>query len=159
MSERRVVRDLIGAALTCAPDMPLADLARLLLERHQEAVVVLEDGHAVGMVSRNELIAAYARPNHAALTAEDVMDEAIPQVRPDIPLAAAAQLMRDRGVRVLYVMPQRGGITYPAGMLSYRELLRHLAARSADELGDLGINVVRPHAGPRPDPDSPDPAR
>jgi CBS domain-containing protein len=159
MSERRVVRDLIGEALTCAPQTPLADVARLLLERHHEAVVVLEDGHAVGMVSRSELIAAYARPSQAALTAEDVMNEAIPQVRPDIPLAAAAQLMCDRGVRVLYVMPQRGGITYPAGMLSYRELLRHLAARSDDELGDLGINVVRPHAGPRPDPNAPDPAR
>jgi len=63
--------------------------------------------------------------------------------------------MRDLGVRMLFVMPQRGGITYPAAMLSYRQLLRHLAARSDDELTDLGINVVRqpfprPPAPPRP---------
>ncbi len=159
MSERRMVRDLIGEALTCAPGTSLADVARLLLAQHQEAVIVLEEGHAVGMVSRTELITAYARPNRDTLTAEDAMNEAIPQVRPDIPLAAAAQLMHDRGVRVLYVMPQRGGITYPAGMLSYRELLRQLAASSDDELSDLGINVVRTHDGPPSDPASPDPTR
>jgi len=144
MSDRLLVRDLIGPAVTCAPELPLAEVARLLLARDLEAVIVLnQDGHAVGMVSQDELIAGYGRPDRETLTAEDVMNERIPQVRPDLPLAAAAQIMRDLGVRALFVMPQRGGITYPAAMLSYRQLLRHLAARSDEELNDLGINVVR----------------
>ena len=150
-SGRTLVRDLLGEAVTCAPSLTIAEVARLLLERHQEAVVVLEEGHAVGMVSRDELVVAYVHPNRATLTAEDVMNEAIPRVRPDLPLAAAAQLMRDQGVRVLYVMPQRAGITYPAGMISYRQLLRHLAAQSDEELSDLGINVVRAQAAHAPD--------
>ncbi|MGQ9850483.1 MAG: CBS domain-containing protein [Aggregatilineaceae bacterium] len=144
MTERLLVRDLIGPAVTCSPGLPLAEVARLLLAHDLEAMIVLnEDGHAVGMVSQDELVAGYGRPDRDSLTAEDVMNERIPQVRPDLPLAAAAQIMRDMGVRALFVMPQRGGITYPAGMLSYRQLLRHLAARSDDELKDLGINVVR----------------
>ncbi len=150
MTGRLLVRDLIGPAVTCAPDLPLAEVARLLLTQHLEAVIVLnEDGHAVGMVSQDEVVEGYGRPNRDSLTAEAVMNERIPQVRPDLPLAAAAQIMRDLGVRALFVMPQRGGITYPAAMLSYRQLLRHLAARSDDELNDLGINVVR-QPSPRP---------
>lgn len=144
MTERLLVRDLIGPAVTCATGLSLGEIARLLLAHHLEAVIVLnEDGHAVGMVSQDELVTGYGRPDRDSLTAEDVMNERIPQVRPDLPLAAAAQIMRDLGVRALFVMPQRGGITYPAAMLSYRQLLRHLAARSDDELNDLGINVVR----------------
>jgi len=156
MSERTLVRELIGPAVTCAPGTPVAEVARLLLARDLEGVVVLNDeGHAVGVVGQDELVMAYGRPDRDGLTAEDVMNETIPRVRPDIPLAAAAQIMRDLGVRMLFVMPQRGGITYPAAMLSYRQLLRHLAARSDDELTDLGINVVRqpfprPPAPPRP---------
>lgn len=156
MSARTLVRELIGPAVTCAPDTPVAEIARLLLARDLEGVVVLnEDGHAVGVVGQDELVTAYGRPDRAGLTAEDVMNEAIPHVRPDIPLAAAAQIMRDLGVRMLFLMPQRGGITYPAAMLSYRQLLRHLAAHNDDELTDLGINVVRPplarpSAPPRP---------
>jgi CBS domain-containing protein len=150
MSARALVRELIGPAVTCAPDAPVAEIARLLLEHDLEGVVVLnEDGHAIGVVGQDELVMAYGRPNRAALTVEDVMNETIPRVRPDIPLAAAAQIMRDLGVRMLFLMPQRGGITYPAAMLSYRQLLRHLAARSDDELTDLGINVVR-QPSPRP---------
>ena len=150
MSARTLVRELIGPAVTCAPDAPVAEIARLLLAQDLEGVVVLnEDGHAIGVVGQDELVMAYGRPNRAALTAEDVMNETIPRVRPDIPLAAAAQIMRDLGVRMLFLMPQRGGITYPAAMLSYRQLLRHLAASSDDELTDLGINVVRQPA-PRP---------
>jgi len=116
MTGRKLVRDLIGPAVTCY----------------------------------DELVEAYAHPNRDALTAEDVMNERIPHVRPDIPLSAAAQLMQDMGVRMLFLMPQRGGITYPAAMLSYRQLLRHLAARDDDELSDLGINAIRgPVAWPR----------
>ncbi len=150
MTERLLVRDLIGPAVTCAPDLPLAEIARLLLAHHLEAVIVLNrDGHAVGVVSQDDVVTGYGRPDRDSLTAEDVMNERIPQVRPDLPLAAAAQIMRDLGVRALFVMPQRGGISYPAAMLSYRQLLRHLAARSDDELNDLGINVVR-QPSPRP---------
>lgn len=141
-----LVRDLmtVGVA-TCPPDMRLDEIARLMLEKGLEAVIVLdgEEGHAVGMVSQDEVAAAYSRPDAGALTAEQVMRDDVPQVPADIPLAAAAQRMHDLKTRVLFQMHHAGGIVYPAAMLTYQHLLRHLAARSLDELRDLGIGAAR----------------
>jgi CBS domain-containing protein len=145
-----LVRDLmtVGVA-TCPPGTPVVEVARLLLERDLEALVVLdpEDGHAMGVIGQDELVRAYARPDYRAgggqLTAEQVMTDEVPQIPADIPLAAAAQVMQDRGVRALFLMHHSGGIEYPAGVITYRHLLRHLAARSLEELRDLGMHARR----------------
>jgi len=115
-----------------------------MLEQDLEAIVVLDhDGHAVGVVSRDDLVRAYTRADCQSLTAEAVMTDGVPQVPPDIPLAAAAQIMQDRGVRAVFLMHHAGGIAYPAAMLSYTHLLRHLSAQEDDELRDLGIRKDR----------------
>jgi len=145
MTERVLVRDLMTVGVrTCAPATPIVDLARFMLEQDLEAIVVLDhDGHAVGVVSRDDLVRAYTRADCRSLTAEAVMTDGVPQVPPDIPLAAAAQIMQDRGVRAVFLMHHAGGIAYPAAMLSYTHLLRHLSAQEDDELRDLGIRKDR----------------
>jgi hypothetical protein len=71
------------------------------------------------------------------------MRDGVPQVPPDIPLTAAAQLMQDFKVRTLFLMHHAGGIEYPAAMISYKHLLRHLVADNETELRDLGIGAER----------------
>lgn len=141
-----LVRDLmtVGVA-TCPPDTLIVDIARLMLEKGLEAVVVLdtEEGHALGVVSQDELAGAFARSEVRTLTAEQVMRDDVPQAPPDIPLTAAAQVMRDQNTRVLFMMHHAGGVIYPAGMITYAHLLRHLAARNPEELRDLGISAER----------------
>lgn len=145
MTERLLVRDLMSVGVaTCPPDTLIVEIARLLLDKQLEAIVVLDqEGHAVGVVSQDELVEAYTRDNWRDLTAEAVMCDGVPQVPPDIPLTAAAQIMQDQRVRVLFLMHHAGGIEYPAAALSYRSILRHLAARSDAELQDLGIAAAR----------------
>lgn len=145
MSEIQLVRDLMTVGVTtCAPATPIADVARLLLDHDIEAVVVLDqEGHAVGTVSREALARAFAGHAHQHLTAEAVMTEHVPQVPPDIPLKAAIQIMLDQGVRAAFVMHHAEGIQYPAAVLTFTHLLRHLAARDPDELRDLGIKADR----------------
>jgi predicted transcriptional regulator len=145
MTERLLVRDLMSVGvLTCPPTTPIVEIARLLLDKQLEAIVVLDhEGHAAGMVSQDELVRAYTQDNWRALTAEAVMRAAVPQVPPDIPLTAAAQIMQDQGVRVVFLMHHAGGIEYPAAALSYRSILRYLAARSEADLQDLGIAAAR----------------
>lgn len=145
MAERILIRDLmtLGVA-SCAPDTPVAEIARLLLEKNLEAVIVLnEDGHGVGMVSQDELVKAYVRDDCRKLTAEDIMNDNVPQVPPTIPLTAAAQIMRDQGCRVLFLTHNSDGVTYPAGIITYWHFLRHLAAQDDSELQDLGIRAAR----------------
>ncbi|MBP7689318.1 MAG: CBS domain-containing protein [Thermoflexales bacterium] len=146
LTERRLVRDLMTVGVpTCPPTTLLVDLVRLMLEKNWEAVVVLDgdEGHAIGIVSHDEIIKAYERDDARTLTVEQMMHEGVPQVPPDIPLPVAAQMMLDQRVRAFFLMHNAGGITYPAAMITYRHLMRHLAAQSDDDLKDMGIAAAR----------------
>jgi CBS domain-containing protein len=127
-SSPTLVRDLMSiGVLTCSPDTSIVELTRILLEKELEGVVVLDDqGHAAGVVGRQELIRAYSTGEYEYLTAEKVMQDGVPQIPPDIPLTAAAQIMQDRGQRIMFLMHHAGGIEYPAAMLSYKNMLRHM---------------------------------
>lgn len=145
-SQVKLVRDLMTVGVpTCTAETPVIDVARKLLEEGWEAIVVLDglEGHALGVISQDELIKAYIHAENGNRTAGEIMRDGVPQVPPDIPLAAAAQLMQDLKVRALYLMHHAGGIEYPAAMISYKHLLRHLAANNDSELRDLGIRAER----------------
>jgi CBS domain-containing protein len=141
----KLVRDLMTVgAPACKWETPIRDVARFLLEHHIEAMCVLDaEGHGVGVVGEQELVSAYGRENFDELRAEDIMTEGVPELAADIPLTAAAQMMKDRGIRIAYMNHNSAGIIYPAAFISYRHVLRHLAARDEDELKDLGLAAQR----------------
>jgi CBS domain-containing protein len=140
-----LVRDLMTVGVpTCKWDSPIMDIARFLLEKNVEAMCVLdEEGHGIGVVGEQELVSAYGRDNIDELKAEDIMSEGVPELGADIPLTVAAQTMKDRGIRIAYMMHNAGGIIYPAAYISYRHILRHMAARDEGELKDLGLAAER----------------
>ncbi len=144
MTDIRLVRDLMTVGVTsCSPDTLITEIARTMLDTDLEALVVLDhEGHAVGVVSQAAVVQAYARDDRR-LTAGDIMREGVPEIPPDIPLAAAAQIMQDQGVRALFLMHHSDGISYPAAVIAYRHLLRHLAAEDSTDLKDLGIRAER----------------
>lgn len=145
-SPPQLVRDLMSVGvLTCSPDTPVVQLTRTLLAKELEGAVVLDErGHAAGIVTRDDLVRAYASGEDAhTLTVQEVMQDGVPQIPPDIPLTAAAQIMQDRALRIVFLMHHAGGIEYPAAMLSYTHLLRHLAMESLEDLSDLGIKAER----------------
>jgi CBS domain-containing protein len=143
-SKPQLVRDLMTVGVvTCLPDTSIVDIARIMLDADVEAVVVLEEGNALGIIGQDELVQAFTRPDYADLTAEQILREGVPQIPADIPLSAAAQYMLDQRVRALFLMHHAGGIEYPAALISYRHLLRLMAARNPQELSDLGIQAER----------------
>jgi CBS domain-containing protein len=145
MTEVRLVRDLMTVGVpTCKLDTPIVDVARFLIENNVEEMVVLGDeGEGVGILGYEELVSAYGRENAKSLTAEEVMREGVPELPPEISLTAAAQMMKDRGIRVAYMTHNSGGVIYPAAMISYKHIVRHLAARDDQDLKDLGITAER----------------
>lgn len=60
-----LVRDAMSSpALTIAPDRPLAEAATLMLDRDVNRLPVVDtDGVLVGLVSRGDLVRAFARPD------------------------------------------------------------------------------------------------
>lgn len=141
----RVVRDLMRVGVpTCKRDSTVSDIARYILEHDAEAMCVLdEEGHAIGVVSAQDLIRAYGKEGLRGLPAEAVMSEGVPELQADIPLNVAADMMLDQHTRIAYVMHSAAGISYPAAYLSYRQLVRHIAAQSDEELNDLGTSAAR----------------
>jgi CBS domain-containing protein len=140
-----LTRDLMTVGVpTCKTSTPLRDVARFLIEHNAEEMVVLdEEGHGVGVVGHEEIIAKAAAEEAGDLAAEDIMSESVTELPADLPIPAAAQLLRDKGVRVGYMLHNSAGITYPAAYLSYRHILRLLAARDESELKDLGLAAER----------------
>jgi CBS domain-containing protein len=141
----KLVRDLMTVGVpTCKSTTPVIDIARFLIENNAEEIVVLgEEGEGVGVCGYRELVNAYERENVRELTAEDIMTEGVPELPSDIPLTLAAQLLRDKDIRVAYMNHNSAGIIYPAASISYKHLVRHLAAKDESELKDLGINAER----------------
>jgi predicted transcriptional regulator len=129
---------------TCKTSTHIVDIARFLIDNNAEEMVVLGDeGEGVGVVGYEELVSAYGRENVRELTAEDVMREGVPELPADIPLTVAAQMLKDKSVRVAYMNHNSAGIIYPAAMISYRHIVRHLAAKDESELKDLGLAAER----------------
>ncbi len=129
---------------TCKWDSPIADIARFLVEQNVEAMCVLDkEGHGIGVVGGDELVWAYAREGWESLVAEDIMSEGVPELQSDIPLTVAAQLMQDKGIRIAYMTHNSAGIIYPAAFISYRHVLRAMAAKDENDLKDLGHNAQR----------------
>jgi len=141
----KLVRDLMTVGVpTCSPDTPIIDIARRIVENDLEGVVVLDhEGHAVGVVTQDELVQAYTREDCHRLKIESIMVEDVPQIPPDIPLIAAVQIMQDQKQRVLFIMHHAEGARYPAAILSYRHILRHLAADENNSPPDLGVKAAR----------------
>src|SRR5574341_1063409 len=92
MPNTQLVRDLMTVGVpTCKWNTPVRDIARFLLEHHVEAMCVLDaEGHGIGVVGEEELVAAYGQENLDSLKAEDIMSEGVPELGADIPLAVAA---------------------------------------------------------------------
>jgi CBS domain-containing protein len=139
-----LVRDLMTVGVvTCNPQTTVPEIAQLLLDNDLDEVIVLDQGKALGVVGQDELIAAFSREEYRQVEAHQVMREGIPQIPPEIPLTAAAQLLRDRGVRTFFLMHHAAGVEYPAAAISYKHFLRLLAASSRADLRDLGIQADR----------------
>ncbi len=145
MTDSKLVRDLMTIGVpTCKTDTLIVDIARFLIDNNAEEMVVLGDeGEGVGVVGYEELVSAYHRENVGELTAEQVMREGVAELPSDIPLVAAAQMMKDKKTRVAYMNHNSAGTIYPAATISYKHIVRHLAAKDETELKDLGLKAER----------------
>ncbi len=140
-----LVRDLMTVGVpTCKITTSIVEIARFLVDNNIEELVVLGDeGEGVGVCGYKELVKAYDREDVRQLFAEDIMFEGVPELPSDIPLKLAAQIMQDKDIRVAYMNHNSAGIIYPAASISYKHLVRHLAAENKEELKDLGIYAER----------------
>ncbi|ODS42201.1 MAG: hypothetical protein MSIBF_02370 [Candidatus Altiarchaeales archaeon IMC4] len=129
---QKKVRDVMSrGVVTVGMDAPVKEIIDSLLEEHITGLVVTApNGEAMGVISDRDIInvAGYAIRE---LTADDIMNSSVKDVRPDMTLGDAVEIMKREKVHRLLVLSEdtshaRHGMI-PVGILSASDILREIA--------------------------------
>ena len=133
----KLVRDLMHIGVrTCPANTSLIDAVCILVRENLDSLIVLdENGNAVGLFGLREVMNAFGRYGADVrdcrnLTVAKVMQPEIPEIPPDIPAMAAAQLMLDQNIREMYLMHYDGGFKWPSAVFRFADVLSYLANQS-----------------------------
>jgi CBS domain-containing protein len=129
----RVADAMHPGVLTCAPDVPLSEVARIMADHRVHCVVVEEAGaDAVDswtVVSDVDLVGAAAADRLDEPAAGRVAATWVPKISADDSLMRAAQLMAERDVGHLIVVGAASG--RPEGIISTLDIAAVLSSASS----------------------------
>ena len=123
----RLVRDIMKIGVpTCTLDAPLPQVAQIMARENADAIIVMDEFGAAGVVSQSDLVHAYPR-NYELLAAKDVMTDKIIRIAPEAAVTAASNLMQDEKVHQLFVMHEHPGPSRPSAVVTMRAIVREMA--------------------------------
>lgn len=113
------------------PDSRVAEVVDLLVQRRIGAVLVLDEGRPVGIVSERDIVRCLAVKGGAVmdLEAREVMTAPVITIRPDESVCDAMELMTDRRIRHLPVV-ESGELV---GIVSIGDLVKRRIAEAEQE--------------------------
>lgn len=120
-----------GAVASVPPDSRVSEIVDLLVQRRIGAVLVLEGGRPVGIVSERDIVRCLAVKGGAVmdLEARDVMTSPVITIRPEESVCDAMELMTDRRIRHLPVV-ESGELV---GIVSIGDLVKRRIAEAEQE--------------------------
>jgi predicted transcriptional regulator len=123
----KLVRDVMQIGVpACKTYSPLSDVARLLSEEGRDVLVVMGEDGVAGVISQSDLARAFMQ-DFEALTAQDIMTSELFGVPPDVSVETAVQVMLNKGVHQVLVMPSGGERAVPVGVFSKRHIVEMMA--------------------------------
>jgi len=123
----KLVRDLMKIGVpTCETDTRLTEVAKIMARENADAVIVMDEYGACGVVSQTDLAKAFPR-NWDLLTAKEVMAERIVTIPPDTAAIAAAHMMIDEKVHQVFIMHEHPGPSRPSAVITMRAIVREMA--------------------------------
>ena len=131
MSEIRVQDWMHPRVITCRRETPVAEVAATLDANDISALVVVnEQGDAVGVISRTDLVnARFVQPymkHWRGLNAEHLMTQPVISVSANTTIDEAVQLLNEKHIHRLVVIERAGGHIRPIGILSVTDLAKHV---------------------------------
>jgi CBS domain-containing protein len=131
MTELTVRAWMHQGVISCGPGTPIETVAETMDSNDISALVVVdEQGAAVGVISRTDLVnSRFIQPylkHWRGMTAEHVMSKPVISVVPDTPVNEAARMLHEKRIHRLVVVEDAGGHARPIGILSVTDLARHV---------------------------------
>jgi len=121
---RTVEQAMSGQFAFCFPSTSLAQAARMMAQNRVYELPVIVDQRSLGYVSYLDILQRYVRAELGGRAA-DIVRTPLPEVRPELALAAAVRLLRDSGRQVVLVTTSAG---MPLGALTARDVAIAMAA-------------------------------
>ena len=117
--------------ITCRPGTPATEVADTMDTHDVSALVVVdEDGYAIGLISRTDLVnATFVQPylrHWRGMTAKHLMSAPVVSVKAETPIDEAVRLIRERKIHRVVVTEPEGARARPIGILSVTDLVRHI---------------------------------
>jgi crotonyl-CoA carboxylase/reductase len=135
VTDEREVRELMHAGvLTCGMDATVQEMGALLLSHKIHALVVEEEGSAVGVVSQTDLVLARQgrRPEvFRAMRAREIMSPDLVSCEAGTRIAEAITMMTRRRIHRLVVVEEVGGKRVPLGVVSMTDIVRSMMGEEA----------------------------
>ena len=131
MSEIRVQDWMHRGVITCHLETPVAEIAATMDSNDISALVVVsENGDAVGVISRTDLVnARFIQPymkHWRGLNAEHLMTKPVVSVSADTTINEAVQLLNEKHIHRLVVVEKASPPARPIGILSVTDLAKHV---------------------------------
>ena len=111
---------------TCETETNLKHVAEIMARDNVDAVIVMDEYGACGVVSQSDLVKAFPR-NWELLTAKEVMTERIISIMPDTAAIAAAHMMMDEKVHQVFIMHEHPGPSRPSAVITMNAIVREMA--------------------------------
>ena len=121
---RTVEQAMSGQFAFCFPSTSLAQAARMMAQNRVYELPVIVDQRSLGYVSYLDILQRYVRAELGGRAA-DIVRTPLPEVRPELALAAAVRVLRDSGRQVVLVTTSAG---MPLGALTARDVAIAMAA-------------------------------
>jgi CBS domain-containing protein len=138
MSDTKVRDWMHRGVITCAPETTVAEVAASMDSHDISAlVVVADDGKALGVISRTDLVnARFIQPymkHWRGLSAHHLMSKPVISVSAETSVEEAVQLLHEKRIHRLVVVESSAGYARPVGILSVTDLARHVGENSKSE--------------------------
>jgi len=122
--QKTAVREIMHrGVITCSPDTPLKEAARIMNATDVHALFVVDENEVVlGVISHMDMLRVFGQDLYDR-KARDIMTTEIVSILPETHVADAVKLMLEHRVHRLLVATGREGNRIPVGILSTTDVI------------------------------------
>ena len=127
MSTKRIKDIMHKGVITCAPDVPVQEVVRVVADTDVHAIIVVnpDDGTVAGIISHIDLLRLYGK-DLLKYSASDIMTADVIDIGIDAPVADAVRTMLDKGIHRLLVTEEAPEGKKPIGVVSTTDVIRDM---------------------------------